>query len=283
MLRPAFKLILVATQISCAALASAQNTERPSDKCLRALNDIQAWHNHALSCGFDRATVSYAGSPVEQARCLLRRVQPGGRPVAQPTALPAYLEGLVGTPVALTSRQLSMHLRAEGIAAADIGGDLSAPVSRTSGNLPALYFVIHDTSSPEYDTDPFGPEIDRPDSRVNRLARHRAGDELGRTSLHKQAGRVDDGAALSSPLASDPDGTMCRRSDEPRPLPPPRDYPASQDERPAPSKRRAAPSRHHAGAARPPCADLCGSERPRRTMADPRLPCDDRRGAAGRT
>lgn len=96
--------------------------------------------------------------------------------MAQATALPAYLEARVGTPVNLTSRQLSMHLRANGIAAADIGGDLAAPVSRTSGNLPALYFVIHDTSSPEYDTDPFGPEIDRADSRVNQLARHRAGD-----------------------------------------------------------------------------------------------------------
>lgn len=76
----------------------------------------------------------------------------------------------------LTSRQLSRNLQTNGIAAADIGGDVAAPVSRTSENLPALYFVIHDTSSPEYNSDPFGPEIDQPDSRVNRLARHRAGD-----------------------------------------------------------------------------------------------------------
>lgn len=175
MFRPALKLILVATQISCAALASAQNTERPSDKCLRAMNDVEAWHNHALSCGFDRATLSYAGSPVEQARCLLRRVQPNGNPVAQATPLPAYLETLLDAPVSVTRRQLAQYLRDNGIAAADIGGDLSSPLSRTSENLPALYFVIHDTSWPEYDSDPFGPEIDRPDSRVNLLARHRAG------------------------------------------------------------------------------------------------------------
>ena len=177
MFRPALKLILIATQISCAALASAQNTERPSDKCLRSLNDIEAWHNHALSCGFDRSTLSYAGSPVEQARCLLRRVRPGGRPEIQAAVLPAYLEALVGTPATLTNRQLSLHLRATGLTPLDIGGEVSAPVSRTSGNLPALYFVIHDTSSPEYDADLFGPEIDRPDSRVNQLARHRAGEE----------------------------------------------------------------------------------------------------------
>ena len=58
----------------------------------------------------------------------------------------------------------------------DIGGSLEAPLSRTSAGLPALYFVIHDTSTPAYGPEPFGPEIDEPGSAVNALERWRQGE-----------------------------------------------------------------------------------------------------------
>jgi len=31
-----------------------------------------------VDCRFDSASLSFAGTPIEQARCLLRRVKPGG-------------------------------------------------------------------------------------------------------------------------------------------------------------------------------------------------------------
>lgn len=160
-------------QLCAVQLASAQVPEAPSSACLEDLNDARAWANQSLSCGFDRASLTYAGSPVEQARCLLRRVQPGGTPVDQAGPLPDYLEALVGRPVSVSARQVSEYLRANGIAPSDIGGNLSSPISRNADGAPALYFVIHDTSYPGYGPRRFGPEIDQPNSDVNLISRHR--------------------------------------------------------------------------------------------------------------
>jgi hypothetical protein len=176
MLRSTLSLFVASGLFLGSISASAQGVEAPSARCLQDLDDASRWHDHPLSCGFVRTSLSYAGSPVEQARCLLRRVPPGGDPVDGITPLPTSLERLVGTPVAIDRRQIEAYLRANGIAAEDLGGSLSSPLSRTSESLPALYFVIHDTSSPEYDSRPFGPEIDQPGSSVNDLSAWREGE-----------------------------------------------------------------------------------------------------------
>ncbi|MSU57410.1 MAG: hypothetical protein EXS35_04395 [Pedosphaera sp.] len=95
------------------------------------------------SCHFDTNTLSFAGTPLEQARCLLRPVKRYGELSAPLTALPAPLENLIGQPVKVNLAALQSFLKAHDIAETDIGGPLT-------NHCAAKYFVIHDTSTPNY-------------------------------------------------------------------------------------------------------------------------------------
>jgi len=68
--------------------------------------------------------------------------------------LPDPLEDLIGKPVTITVADLKQYLSAHGIAATDIGGELDRPLSPADSAEPrkerARYFVIHDTSTPNY-------------------------------------------------------------------------------------------------------------------------------------
>jgi hypothetical protein len=104
-------------------------------------------------CSFDEAAFSFAGSPLEQARCLLRFVKRGGDVVDQPAQLPDPLNDLLASPQALnlTTTQLRAYLQSKQIPESAVGGSLDDPVSRARNNDPgaplAQYFMIHDTSS----------------------------------------------------------------------------------------------------------------------------------------
>lgn len=104
------------------------------------------------SCQFDKATLSFKGSPMDQARCLLRHVNPGGALDPPLSKLPAPLEELIDKTVNVNKDGLRRFLTSHGIAEAAIGGSLDDPVSRGRSNNPAAplarYFVIHDTSNP---------------------------------------------------------------------------------------------------------------------------------------
>lgn len=153
--------------ISVAAPAQIPSRLPPTCKA-RSADEIRVWVNRPLSCGFDRATMTYAGSPAAQARCLLRLPQVGsGEPVPSPIALPAALEALIGNRVAFGRDRLAAYLESRGISEAEVGGNLAAPLARTSEGKEALYFVIHDTSSPEFGTRPFPRAIDDPSWRFN--------------------------------------------------------------------------------------------------------------------
>lgn len=99
-------------------------------------------------CGFDFGRQRYAGSDLEQARCLLPefvgpkgvRVPPGPprRGLGEP------LETLVGTRVSLDGRALRAFLASEGVGA--LARTLDRPVSSTARGTPARYFVIHGTN-----------------------------------------------------------------------------------------------------------------------------------------
>lgn len=176
MKRSKLGLLIAGSLLFISVSASAQEAEAPSAKCLEAMNDADRWHRLPLSCGFDRTKLKYAGKPVEQARCLLRFVPPGGHPVDRIARLPRALEKLVGKRVPVSRHQVEAFLQSRNIPADDVGGSLEAPLSRTSAGLPALYFVIHDTSTPAYGPAPFGPEIDDPGSVVNALEQWRQGE-----------------------------------------------------------------------------------------------------------
>jgi hypothetical protein len=116
-------------------------------------------------CRFHRDTLTFAGTRVEQAECLMRRVKPLGEKEAQP--LPASLHTLLesgGAPTPANKRAaiaaFPQPYRAYAIEHAD------RPASQTAAGLPALYFVIHDTSTPFFGAAPFPRHLDR-DHRIN--------------------------------------------------------------------------------------------------------------------
>jgi hypothetical protein len=105
----------------------------------------------AVDCKFDIASLSFAGTPVEQAQCLLRPVQKGGSAGSQ-APLPPTLAALVGQPANIDSAKLAGALRRQHIALPS-----TTPVSETLDHRRAIYFVIHDTSSPWIGDKPFPP------------------------------------------------------------------------------------------------------------------------------
>lgn len=121
-------------------------------------------------CRFEIQRLSFAGNPVEQARCLLTPVGKRGRLGAPLRRLPRGLAPLLDGKSPLPTKALVAQLLArEGI---DVGG-LDQPVSRARDGDPlaplARYFVIHDTSTPYYGDARFPADMDR-DPAVNSFA-----------------------------------------------------------------------------------------------------------------
>ena len=103
-------------------------------------------------CGFDLATLQFAGDPLTQACCLLRPVAAGGVLQQSPAALPDSLAALIGQPVGDLKTRLRRHLAIHHLGDAAVGGSLDAPLSHARDDDPsapmARYFVLHDTSMP---------------------------------------------------------------------------------------------------------------------------------------
>ncbi len=115
-------------------------------------------------CPFDEATLSFKGTPLEQARCLLRPVLRHGQ-LGQPlTTLPAPLEDLIGKPVSISPQAVQTFLNARGINETNVGGAMT-------NHLTAKYFVIHDTSTPNYEDKEFPTNINTAAWSYNTLDR----------------------------------------------------------------------------------------------------------------
>jgi hypothetical protein len=99
-------------------------------------------------CGFDEQRLSFAGTAIAQARCLLSLPQPGGVLGPAHRRLGAFLESHIGKPVRIDRARLHALLTAEGLPA--LAASVETPLSRARNNDPqapfARYFVIHDTS-----------------------------------------------------------------------------------------------------------------------------------------
>jgi hypothetical protein len=126
-------------------------------------------------CAFEDTSLSYTGTPQEQAKCLMRPVLKGGHLGAPFKKLPAPLDKLIGKPLNVEKAALERYLTEHKISEADIGGSLSDPVSLANpveANAPrARYFVIHDVSTPNYLEDPFPPDINEATWVWNDLSR----------------------------------------------------------------------------------------------------------------
>jgi hypothetical protein len=119
-------------------------------------------------CPFSKANLSFNGTPVEQARCLLRKIRIGGDVDDQSAVLPAFLESLIGNPVNFTKNQLFDYLETHQIDQEKIGGSLSEPLCQTSSGKTAAYFIVHDTST-ELDADAFPASINTAAWSGNRI------------------------------------------------------------------------------------------------------------------
>ena len=119
----------------------------------------------AYGCHFDPATLSFAGSPVEQASCLLRHVGPLGVKRAQP--LPRLFARLLSAggqpgPAARAKALAALPQPYRAYALAHSGD----PAAQTAAGLGLAYVVIHDTSTPLLGEAPFPRWLDR-DPLVN--------------------------------------------------------------------------------------------------------------------
>lgn len=126
------------------------------------------------ACQFDRETLQFVGSAVEQARCLLRPVKIVGNLGALLDELPAPLEKLIGEKFKIKKEKLRNYLRKNKIEESALGGWLDQPLSKAklpnNSEIQALYFLIHDTSSPYLKDEPFPAEINDAGWRGNDLS-----------------------------------------------------------------------------------------------------------------
>lgn len=147
------------------------------------------WSN---GCVWDQATVSYQGTAVEQATCLLRPVAKGGVVAGTGIPLPAQLAARIGQPISISRSAFRRYLAAQGIEETSLGGGLDEPLSATEGEPahPALYFVIHDTSNILCSRDDFPGDSDAPGAAWNQAA-------LWQSSAQAHLYLTRDGAAYS--------------------------------------------------------------------------------------
>src|SRR2546427_2329811 len=100
-------LLAIAVQLLITAQAKAQDTP----------------------CAFNESSLSFAGTPIEQATCLLRPVRKGGHLDAPLRKLPAPLTRIIGSRVTIEKAVLRRYLVSHGIPETDIGGSLNEPLS----------------------------------------------------------------------------------------------------------------------------------------------------------
>jgi hypothetical protein len=115
-------------------------------------------------CKFDEKTLQFIGSPVEQARCLLRPNKIYGVLGEELNRLPKPLSKIIGEKVSIDKAKLREYLLAQGIAEQKLGGSLDEKLALAklpSGEeIQTLYFIIHDTSSPYLKDEPFPANLD---------------------------------------------------------------------------------------------------------------------------
>ncbi len=147
-------------------------------------------------CRFDRDTLTFTGTPVEQATCLLRKVGPLG--AREPQPLPAIIRtllesGSAPSPAAKAAAiaALPQPYRDYAVLRAD------APVSQTAAGLPLAYFVIHDTSEPFLGDAPFPADFNL-DPAVNSFDSYYHADPVAHIFLNR-TGQIWSGHDFQEP------------------------------------------------------------------------------------
>jgi hypothetical protein len=172
--------------LTLAGLVGASEIADAAGKCRFAKRPPVVLKDMAGFCKFDPGTLTFAGTPAEQARCLLNPVQPVGRLGPAMETLPEAIEKRVGGNLDLPSHAtLGALLRDRG-ATQDLIATLADPVSHAHDNDPlsrsATYVIFHDTSTPNYRTQPWPVSIDD-DPKINNLARYECDNDIERAHV----------------------------------------------------------------------------------------------------
>lgn len=143
------------------------------------------------ACVFDPETLSFAGTPVEQAACLMRPFDKLVKLRPAVADLPPFLTEHVGQDYDLPTRErLATHLSRLNLEW-EFGYRMWLPVSRARDNADpapaARYLVIHDTSGPNLGHRAWPNDLDD-GWFINNLGRHRCDD--GWVSAHVIVNRI---------------------------------------------------------------------------------------------
>jgi hypothetical protein len=174
-------LFLVAVLIGAAPASNAFAAGKCSFKSVRPVT-----LKNMGRCTFDLDALAFAGTPAEQAKCLLNPVQPVGRLGPPLSELPAVLAAKIGGTVDLPSRDTLRKWLTERNLDDPLGVSLTRAVSQARENernqRPATYFVIHDTSTPNYGGMPWPRSLDT-DPKINNLERYSCSNDIERAHV----------------------------------------------------------------------------------------------------
>jgi hypothetical protein len=137
-------------------------------------------------CGFNSETLSFRGTPAQQAMCLMRGMDTTRNLGPTLEGLPPGLAKRVGETTGLPSREaLSTYLSKLDLEW-DLAMNLWQPVARAHDNNPdsptVKYFVIHDTSGPNYGHRAFPDDINT-NPKINNLKSFVCNDEWGKAHV----------------------------------------------------------------------------------------------------
>jgi hypothetical protein len=134
------------------------------------------------ACAFDPQTLSFAGGPTDQAKCLMRGMDATRNLVPTLERLPPALANRIGRYTGLPTREVLSTFLSKQDLEWDFAAYLWQPLSRAHDNDPnapnARYFVIHDTSGPSFGHRAFPAEMDV-DPKINNLAGFKCRDGWG--------------------------------------------------------------------------------------------------------
>jgi hypothetical protein len=137
-------------------------------------------------CKFDIDTLSFEGPPADQAMCLMRGMDVTRNLGPTLQSLPEALASRVGQTTGLPSREvLSEYLSKAGLEYS-FAAYLWQPLSHAEDNNPdapvARYFVIHDTSGPNYGHRAFPDDVNS-NPKINNLQNFVCSDEWGKAHV----------------------------------------------------------------------------------------------------
>jgi len=138
-------------------------------------------------CKFDPTALSFAGTPADQARCLMRGMDRTRNLNPVLPNLPPALANRVGSTAGLPTRDaLARYLASRGDLQGQFGVYLPAPLASAGDDDPempqARYFVIHDTSGPRYGHRLFPDDINTT-SHLNNLNNFACEDGWGKAHV----------------------------------------------------------------------------------------------------